>query len=126
MKILLLTLLLFLPFWVTAEEIDGDTITYQYLLDEIEEDAPMRVRTSEGVIREIDLVDRTITVGGYLYYVGPSYGENSLTVNLYGTTAGSFELLKTDMNVQVIYADFGFARAAFELNELDPDLEVEH
>jgi len=100
--------------------------TYEELLDEIDEDAPMRVRNDQGVVHEIDLAQRSIIIGGYSYLVGPAYGEAPVEVSLYGTEAGSFELLKEGMKVEVIYADFGLARAAFVINELAKDADVEH
>ena len=39
-------------------------------------------------------------------------------VVLAGTTAGSFELLRNGMRVEVVYVDFGDARIAFEITEL--------
>ena len=98
--------------------------SYDSLLDSITE--PMPPLFSKAVIRSIDLVNRKIIIGGYEYYVGPSYGEAPLEVSLYGTSAGAFELLSVDMKVEVEYIDFGHARVAFEIKQLSPGEEVEH
>ena len=65
-------------------------------------------------------------IGGYEYHVANAYGEFPLEVSLYGTSAGSFELLREGMKVEVEYIDVDVARAAFSISEIDPGLEIEH
>ncbi len=117
MKTLLSTLLLMASFTVSA-------VTFEELGDSMDEAVPSRV--DEGIIRSIDLAARSIVVGGYDYLVGPSTLDQPVKVDLYGTSAGAFELLSTGMVVEVEYIDFGNARVAFRISELGPGVEVEH
>ena len=98
--------------------------TYQELLGSMDADARTRLRERQGIVREVDLVQRSIIIGGYSYLVGPSYVENPLQVSLDGTDAGAFELLRIGMLVEVSYFDFGNARLAFVINELSGDALV--
>ena len=98
--------------------------TYQELLDSMDADARTRLREGQGIVREVDLVQRSIIIGGYSYLVGPSYVENPLQVSLHGTDAGAFELLRIGMMVEVSYFDFGYARIAFVIDELAGDALV--
>ena len=98
--------------------------TYDELLDGITEQ--MAMRESDGVIRSIDHAARMMVIGGHEYHVGPSYAENPLEVELYGTSAGSFELLSTGMKVTVGYFDFGHTRVALEIRELSAGADIEN
>lgn len=98
--------------------------TYDELLDSITE--PMTMLDSDGIIRSIDHSARMIVIGGHEYHVGPSYSENPLEVELYGTSAGSFELLSVGMKVAVGYFDFGHTRVALEITQLSAEADIEH
>lgn len=54
----------------------------------------------EGVIRSINLVDRTAVISGYRYTFGHVSGLNQPTIELVGGTQGALELLKVGMKVQ--------------------------
>ena len=86
----------------------------------------MWTRTTQGVVRDIGLAERTTVIGGYSYLVGPAIAETPVRVVLAGTTAGSFELLRNGMRVEVVYVDFGDARIAFEITELTSQQFREH
>ena len=115
-----------LPFsillWISVAT--AETATYQELLGSMDEEARTRLREAQGIVREVDLVQRSIIIGGYSYLVGPSYVENPLQVSLHGTDAGAFELLRIGMTVEVSYFDFGYARIAFVIDELAEDALV--
>ena len=115
-----------LPFsillWISI--VVAETSTYQQLLGSMDEEARTRLRAAQGIVREVDLVQRSIIIGGYSYLVGPSYVENPLQVSLHGTDAGALELLKIGMMVEVSYFDFGYARIAFLIDELAGDALV--
>lgn len=97
--------------------------TFEELVDGMTE--PLPARKSEGVISELSYRDRSIVISGYEYLVGPPTILDPLEVSLYGTTAGSFELLSAGMKVEVEYIDLGQARIAFIIRELNPNAEVE-
>lgn len=99
-------------------------VTFEELGDSLKE--PITPRSDEGVVRSIDMVTRTIVIGGYEYLVGPATIDTPVKVSLYGTTAGAFEMLTAGMKVEVQYVDFGHARVAFEIKQLAPDADVEH
>lgn len=81
--------------------------------------------TEPGVIREINLADRSMIISGYLYVVAPPFQEDSLVVELLGTSAGAFELLQEDMKVEVTYHEYQFGRVALSIKQVDDDVEVE-
>ena len=98
--------------------------TYDELLDSISD--PMTMLETDGLIRSIDYSARMMVIGGHEYHVGPSFAENPLDVALYGTSAGSFELLSVGMKVEVGYFDFGHTRVALEVRELSAAADIEH
>ena len=104
----------------------ADIQVYNNLLNSIDPDKPMWTRTTQGFVRDIDLAERTTVIGGYSYFVGPATAETPIRVVLAGTTAGSFELLRNGMRVEVVYVDFGDARIAFEITELTRQQFREH
>ena len=104
----------------------ADIQVYNNLLNSIDPDKPMWTRTTQGFVRDIDLAERTTVIGGYSYLVGPAIAETPVRVVLAGTTAGSFELLRNGMRVEVVYVDFGEARIAFEITELTSQQFQEH
>jgi hypothetical protein len=114
---LLVLLILMMPMTVYAE-------TFNELLNSMGE--PVSTRFEDGVIVEIDLVNRIIQISGYDYHVSPPFGENVTEISLYGTSFGSFELLSVGMKVQVGYLELGRARVAMMINEIDPNLEVDY
>ena len=104
----------------------ADIQVYNNLLNSIDPDKPMWTRTTQGFVRDIDLAERTTVIGRYSYLVGPAIAETPVRVVLAGTTAGSFELLRNGMRVEVVYVDFGDARIAFEITELTSQQFQEH
>jgi len=82
-------------------------------------------RFDNGVIIELNYVARTIQVSGYDYQVSPAFGDNMTDISLYGTSAGSLELLSVGMKVEMEYYELGHGRLAMAIKELDPNLEVE-
>ena len=104
----------------------ADIQVYNNLLNSIDPDKPMWTRTTQGFVRDIDLAERTTVIGGSSYLVGPAIVETPVRVVLAGTTAGSFELLRNGMRVEVVYVDFGDARIAFEITELTSQQFQEH
>ena len=100
MKNLLMLLVLMMPLVVLAE-------TFDEMLQGV--DGQAHRRFENGVIVELNYVTRTIQVSGYDYQVSPAFGENTTDISLYGTSAGSLELLSVGMKVE----------------ELDSNLEVE-
>lgn len=108
-----------------AADTDQLDFDYEDILDHVD-DAQVLLR-ERGVIRDIDLVKRTIEISGFLYHVPPLAFEYPLEVSLYGTTAGSFELLQVGMKVEVEFIEVQrLARAAFAVTELAPSTDVEH
>ena len=116
MRKLLVALVLMAPLGVFAE-------TFDELLDSI--DTALVSRFENGVIYEMNLVTRMIQISGYDYHVSPAYGEDLTEISLYGTSAGSFELLTVGMKVEVEYLELERARVAVVIKELDPNLDVE-
>ena len=57
----------------------------------------------EGVIREIDAVNRTAVISGYRYYFGTSSGYQASNIELLVYSRGAFELLEVGMKVQFHY-----------------------
>ena len=114
--------LLAIIFMLTS--ITASAVTFEELGDSMTEPVPPRI--DQGVVHEISFSERTITIGGYEYLVGPATISPPVKVTLYGTTAGSFELLSVGMKVEVEYIDFGHARVAFRIAQLAPGAEVEH
>ena len=104
----------------------ADVAAYNSLLNSINPDKPLWTRTTQGIVRDIDLAERAAIIGGYSYFVGPAIAETPIRVVLAGTTAGSFELLRNGMRVEVVYVDFGDARIAFEITELTSQQFREH
>ena len=116
MKKLLMLLVLMMPLVVLAE-------TFDEMLRGL--DGQVFKRFENGVIYEMNLVTRMIQISGYDYHVSPAYGEDLTEISLYGTSAGSFELLTVGMKVEVEYLELERARVAVVIKELDPNLEVE-
>lgn len=117
MRILLSILALLYSLSATA-------VTFEELVDSLDEPLPEIIDT--GVVRSIDLAARSIEISGFSYLVGPATIDFPVEVQLYGTTAGSFELLQVGMKVEVEYIDFGNARIALAIRQLsDAAEEVE-
>jgi len=112
---LLVVLILMMPVGLLAE-------TFDELMDSIE--APLPSRFENGVIVEMDFVNRVIQVSGYDYHVSPAFGENITEISLYGTSVGAFELLSVGMKVEVEYLDLGQARVAMVIKQLADNTEV--
>lgn len=104
--------------------VTASAVTFEELGDSMTE--PIPPRSELGVIYEINFSERKITIGGYEYLVGPATISPPVSVSLYGTTAGSFELLSEGMKVEVQYIDFGHARVAFKIDQLAPGADVDH
>ncbi len=102
----------------------ASAVTFEELGDSMSEQIPPR--SDQGVVTDISFTERKITIGGYEYLVGPATISPPVQVSLYGTSAGSFELLSEGMKVEVEYIDFGNARVAFRIGQLAPGTDVEH
>jgi hypothetical protein len=113
----LVVLIFMVPLGLLAE-------TFDELMDSI--DAPLPSRFENGVIVEMDLVNRVIQVSGYDYHVSPAFGENITEISLYETSIGAFELLSVGMKVEVEYLDLGQARVAMVIKQLAANAEVEY
>ena len=53
----------------------------------------------KGVIREIDLADRTAIIGGYRFYFGSASGYQAADIETLLYSNGAFELLEVGMKV---------------------------
>ncbi len=115
-KYLLLVLL-----WVCAPFVYAET--YDELMAMDIDSGP--ARTDSGVIREIDLSNRVLMISGYEYHIAPAWVPDGLEVQLLGTTAGAFELLSVDMQIEVTYLELDIARIALSIKEVDMDVEVD-
>ena len=89
-------LVLFSSSIALAEELTFEQIMSTFT-DQVE------VRTTEGRIEALNLVDRTGTIGGYRYHFGPSTLSIPLSVKLLGKSFGSLQLLDVGMDVRVVY-----------------------
>ena len=85
---------------------------------------PIVARTTEGVIRSINLEKRTAIIGGFLYEFGPTYFP--LKVTMLNDSPGSIEMLKVGMKVEVMYGELGTARLASSIKQLPEDTQVEN
>ncbi len=117
MRLLVATTLLLTSFFAMA-------VTFEELGDRTGNLPPNRI--DEGIVRSIDLAGRKIVVGGMEYLVGPATIDTPVEVNLYGTSAGAFVMLRAGMMVEVEYIDFGDARVALRISELAYDETLEH
>ncbi len=86
------------------------------------EDTPDHTRVEQGVLAQQDYSSRTMIVSGYKYMVGTNF---QTPVTLFGTSAGSFELLKSGMKLEIEYFDLGEYRLAIRIEEIDFATEVE-
>lgn len=75
----------------------------------------------EGVIREIDLADRTAIISGYRYYFGTSGGYQMPTISLLLYPVASFEMLAVGMKVQYHYTPQKPWRRILRLRQLSDD-----
>lgn len=75
----------------------------------------------EGVIRKINLAERTAVISGYKYTFGNSSGFNQPTVKLLNSNYGALELLEVGMKVQFHFVvESGTFRRMLYLQQL-PD-----
>ena len=84
--------------------------------------APLIARTTDGVIRSIDLEKRTAIISGYLYEFGPP--TFPLKVTMLNGSAGSIEMLRTGMKVEVVYGELDTSRLAASIKQLPEDTNV--
>lgn len=89
-------------------------------------DGPLMVRVSEGIIRSIDLSNRTGIIGGHKYWFSPSSSETPLKVRMYQSEGGALELLQVGMEVEITYGDTGIARVAVKIQQLRPGAKILH
>ena len=85
--------------------------------------APVRERTTRGVVQSIDLGNRTAIISGFLYDFGPN--TFPLKVRMYKSDAGAVELLRPGMKVDVVYGDFGATRLARQITQLADDTKIQ-
>ena len=72
-----------------------------------------------GEIHEIDYATRTAIISGYEYRFVGLNGFDRPSVKLYGSQAGSLELLQKDMRVRVRYLRGPELRIVVSLQEVD-------
>jgi hypothetical protein len=102
----------------------ASAVTYEELLEKVDE--PMRVVKTKGIVRAINLTERTGEISGYTYHFGPAVEETPVKVKLYGRDYGAVELLTPGMKVEVVYFEPGGGRIAVRIEELHPDEEIDH
>jgi|AntAceMinimDraft_12_1070368.scaffolds.fasta_scaffold113808_2 hypothetical protein len=88
--------------------------------DEIQKD--IVAYTVLGEIHEIDLATRKAIISGYEYSFSGQNGYERPSVKLYGSQAGSLELLRTNMRVRIAYLHGDEARIVMSLQEVDASL----
>jgi hypothetical protein len=74
-----------------------------------------------GDIHTIDLVTRTAIISGYLYSFSGLSGYERPSIKLYGSQAGSLELLAPKMRVRIDYVRGNTSRTVITLQEVDPN-----
>jgi hypothetical protein len=75
----------------------------------------------EGVIREINLAERTAIISGYRYYFGTSYGFEAASIQLLQGSRASYEMLAVGMKVQFHYTPQKPWRRVLRLRQLPYD-----
>jgi hypothetical protein len=74
-----------------------------------------------GDIQEIDLANRTAIISGYVYSFVGLNGYERPSVKLYGSQAGSLELLQQDMRVRIDFVKSEAWRTVITLQEVNPN-----
>ena len=75
----------------------------------------------EGVIREIDLANRTAIISGFRYYFGTAGGYQAAEIQLLLYPTATFEMLSVDMKVQYHYTRDQPYRRILRLRQLADD-----
>lgn len=75
----------------------------------------------DGVVREIDLANRTAIISGFRYYFGTSFGYQTPEIELLLYPRGSFEMLQVGMKVQFHYTPRKPYRRILRLRQLPDD-----
>ena len=75
----------------------------------------------DGVVREIDLANRTAIISGFRYYFGTSFGYQTPEIELLLYPRGSFEMLQVGMKVQSHYTPRKPYRRILRLRQLPDD-----
>ena len=76
----------------------------------------------DGVVREIDLANRTAIISGFRYYFGTSFGYQTPEIELLLYPRGSFEMLQVGMKVQFHYTPRKPYRRILRLRQLPDDV----
>lgn len=75
----------------------------------------------EGVVREIELAERTAIISGYRYYFGTSYGYQTPDITLINYPTATFEMLQVGMKVQYHFTPEKPWRRILRLRQLPDD-----
>ena len=75
----------------------------------------------DGVVREIDLANRTAIISGFRYYFGTSFGYQTPEIELLLYPRGTFEMLQVGMKVQFHYTPRKPYRRILRLRQLPDD-----
>jgi hypothetical protein len=75
----------------------------------------------EGVVREIDLAQRTAIISGFRYYFGTSSGYQTPTIELLYYPTATFEMLTVGMKVQFHFTPEKPWRRILRLRQLPDD-----
>jgi hypothetical protein len=124
--------LVFLAFFLVLPSAYGDESSellnraadadFATIVESIDEAAIEQVAT--GKIAAIDLVGRTATIGGYIYYFGSSTIASPVEVELLGRDFGALQMLTPGMDVEAYYYEAGdFGRVGTRLIQIEAALE---
>ena len=75
----------------------------------------------DGVVREIDLANRTAIISGFRYYFGTSFGYQTPEIELLLYPRGTLEMLQVGMKVQFHYTPRKPYRRILRLRQLPDD-----
>ena len=75
----------------------------------------------KGVVREVDLANRTAIISGFRYYFGTSFGFQTPEIELLLYPRGTFEMLQVGMKVQFHYTPRKPYRRILRLRQLPDD-----
>ncbi|MGB0692416.1 MAG: hypothetical protein ACPGPD_06885 [Pseudomonadales bacterium] len=75
----------------------------------------------DGVVREIDVANRTAIISGFRYYFGTSFGYETPEIELLLYPRGTFEMLQVGMKVQFHYTPRKPYRRILRLRQLPDD-----
>ena len=99
---------LFSPAIVSAVEI----------IEGVEIPDKVNARIKYGIVRSINLDDRTAIISGFKYAFGAVEKGWTAEVKMYRSDFGALELLRPGMKVKVQYGEFGVIRVLLRLEQL--------